>query len=107
MSQEQTLPPQQQKARPGHEGEMDPKPDYEPRFPGSGRLKGKVALVTGGDSGIGRAVAILFAREGGYLLIPDAPGIGIELVEGASERFPSTPREVVTRLDADGSVIDM
>lgn len=46
-------------------------------------------------------------REGGYLLIPDAPGIGIELVEGASERFPSKPREVVTRLHADGSVIDM
>lgn len=46
-------------------------------------------------------------REGGYLLIPDAPGIGLELVEDAAERFPHRPREVITRLHADGSVIDM
>ena len=45
-------------------------------------------------------------REGGYLLIPDDPGIGMELVEDAAERFPYRPREVVTRLRADGSVID-
>jgi galactonate dehydratase len=46
-------------------------------------------------------------REGGYLLIPDAPGIGIELAEDAAERFPYKPRDVVTRLKADGSVMDM
>lgn len=48
---------------------MSPAPDYMPRFPGTGRLKEKVALITGGDSGIGRAVAIGMAREGADIAI--------------------------------------
>ncbi|AHE52443.1 SDR family oxidoreductase [Sphingomonas sanxanigenens] len=56
-------------ALPGHESRLEPKPEWQPRYPGSGRLAGKVAIVTGADSGIGRAVAALYAREGADIAI--------------------------------------
>jgi NAD(P)-dependent dehydrogenase (short-subunit alcohol dehydrogenase family) len=62
--------PEQRQEPPGLESEMDPKPDYgEGTYKGSGKLKGKAAIITGGDSGIGRAVALAFAREGADVLI--------------------------------------
>jgi NAD(P)-dependent dehydrogenase (short-subunit alcohol dehydrogenase family) len=62
-------PPQKQSRQPGIESKMRPQPDYRPKYPGVGKLKEKVAIITGGDSGIGRAVAVAMAREGALISI--------------------------------------
>lgn len=65
-----SFPPQTQDVNPGQEYVMDPPPTYDtPNYKGSDKLKGKVAIITGGDSGIGRSVSIFFAREGADIVI--------------------------------------
>jgi NAD(P)-dependent dehydrogenase (short-subunit alcohol dehydrogenase family) len=91
MAETETLEMIDEDQLPGHESELEPKPDWHPIYPGSGRLAGKVALITGADSGIGRAVAALYAREGAdiaiaYLCEHDDAAKTREIVEGEGRK---------------------
>jgi NAD(P)-dependent dehydrogenase (short-subunit alcohol dehydrogenase family) len=90
---DQDHPPAQQVEHPGLEGDLRPRPDYgEDSYEGHGRLSGRRALVTGGDSGIGRAVALAYAREGADVVISHLPeeradaDETVRAVEGAGRR---------------------
>jgi NAD(P)-dependent dehydrogenase (short-subunit alcohol dehydrogenase family) len=86
-------------ALPGSEARLEPKPDWKPRYPGSERLKDKVAIVTGADSGIGRAVAALYAREGAdvaifYLCEHEDAEMTKAIVEGEGRRAILVPGDL-------------
>src|SRR3954467_6746057 len=93
--------PEQKQPHPGLEKDIEPRPQYEaPNYQGSGKLRDKVALITGGDSGIGRGVAVLFAREGAdvaILYLPEEQQDAEETrraVEGEGRRALLIPGDV-------------
>jgi len=92
-------PPQQQERQPGRETEMHPRPDYAPKYPGAGKLKDKVVLITGGDSGIGRAVAVAMAREGAKIAI-----VYLEEHKDADETLSAIEREKSKGIKIGGDV---
>src|SRR2546423_893746 len=76
--------PKQHQPKPGIEATMNPRPEFlAPHYKGAGKLTDKIAIITGGDSGIGRAVAVLYAREGADVALVFTPGEMIDAEETA------------------------
>lgn len=111
MSDPDIVPMLHEDALPGHESALEPKPEWQPRYPGSGRLEGKVAIVTGADSGIGRAIAALYAREGAdvaivYLLEDDDAAETKRIVEAEGRRAITLKADVGSRKMCDRAVAE-
>ena len=111
MSDTETIEMIREDALPGHESELEPKPDWAPKYPGSGRLKDKVALITGADSGIGRAVAALFAREGAdiailYLCEHDDAAETKRIVEAEGRKAIAIPGDLGDKAFCDRAVAE-
>ena len=111
MAETETLAMIHEDDLPGHESQLEPKPDWHPRYPGSGRLQDKVALITGADSGIGRAVAALFAREGAdiailYLCEHDDAEKSKEIVEAEGRRAITIAGDIGDRDFCDRAVAE-
>ncbi|HEY2650251.1 MAG TPA: SDR family oxidoreductase [Puia sp.] len=109
MAEQNTMPPQKQEL-PGSEQKMHPRPiSDDPTYKGSWQLKNKVALITGGDSGIGKAVAILFAKEGAKIAIAylneeeDAQETK-KIIEGYGGRVILIPGDIASREFCDNMV---
>lgn len=95
--------PRQEQPKPGMEHKLRPRPEYlAPHYRGSGKLDGKVALITGGDSGIGRAVAVLYAREGADVAFTALP----EEAEDARETREAVELEGRRCLAMEGDLTD-
>jgi len=97
---------------PGHESRLEPKPDWEPRYQGSERLAGKVAVISGADSGIGRAVAALYAREGAdiavlYLCEHDDARKTVEIVEREGRRALAIAGDVGDKSWCDAAIAEV